>query len=219
MGDYARIIVDAFVARRGHGSAISSLDQALVLKWERLGVPLGVVLDAVDECFRKRREPPSSLHDCARHVKSAFEKWALGAAPDSNGAAVQSEVPTALGPASSEPATTPARERANEVLMRQASAAATARGSAVLARLAAEVERHFGHDVALVDVPEGSMGRAFFALAWSSLDDDERAKCEQIARAAVAPGLSPRVASALFEQARAEAVAVLLGVGLLGPTR
>jgi hypothetical protein len=216
MGDFARIVVDAFVMRREHGSAVSSLDQALVLKWERQGVPLGVVLDAVDEAFRKRREPPASLTDCARQVQAAFAKWALGADASATETPAIPATSAAVDPATaSQPALPPTRNRPVAVALR-ASAAQTAdpRGRAALKRLATEVEAHFGLHAAFDAVDEASVLRAFGAIAWSSLTDEERAQIDATARAAIPVATSPRYAAAMLAEHRVESTARRIGVGL-----
>lgn len=71
MPDFARVIVDHFLARCGTGSAISSADQALLLGWEAGGVPLDVVLQGIDRAFEERREAPRSLTHCRAWVRKA----------------------------------------------------------------------------------------------------------------------------------------------------
>lgn len=73
--DFARALTDAFVERRGRGSALSAADRHLADGWEADGVPLDVVLDGIDAAFERRRDAPRSLKDCKRWVTAAIKKW------------------------------------------------------------------------------------------------------------------------------------------------
>jgi hypothetical protein len=76
--DYARAIVEHFVVLRGKGSAVSSADEGLLLGWERDGFPLEIVLDGIDQAFDRKTDPPKSLTECGRWVRSQFKKWSGG---------------------------------------------------------------------------------------------------------------------------------------------
>ena len=73
--DYARAIVEHFVRLRGKGAAVSAADEALLLSWESMEIPLDVVLEGVDSAFDRKREPPKSLSECGRWVRAGYKKW------------------------------------------------------------------------------------------------------------------------------------------------
>ncbi|TVR04343.1 MAG: hypothetical protein EA398_02220 [Deltaproteobacteria bacterium] len=66
--DYVRTVAEYFLERRGRGTALSSMDMHQVGAWERDGVPVDAVFRGIDRAFGRRREPPSSLRECAAHV-------------------------------------------------------------------------------------------------------------------------------------------------------
>ena len=73
--DYARTVVEHFVVLRGKGSAVSSADEWLLLGWERDGFPLDIVLEGIDQAFERKTDPPKSLTECGRWVRSGYKKW------------------------------------------------------------------------------------------------------------------------------------------------
>ena len=60
---------------RGKGSAVSSADEWLLLGWERDGFPLDIVLEGIDQAFERKTDPPKSLTECGRWVRSGYKKW------------------------------------------------------------------------------------------------------------------------------------------------
>jgi hypothetical protein len=76
--DYFLEIESHFAARRGTPFIFSARDWALMKAWQEEGIPLPLVLEAIESCFRKQEETPrrrtiSSLAYCRHAVK---EMWA-----------------------------------------------------------------------------------------------------------------------------------------------
>ena len=76
--DYFLEIESAFANLRGTPFVFSSKDWALMKGWRDEGVPIAVVLEAMDSCFRKieegkRRKTISSLSYCRHAVREIWE--------------------------------------------------------------------------------------------------------------------------------------------------
>ena len=76
--DYFTTIESHFAARRGTPFILSAKDWALMKKWHDDGVPLPVVIEAIDAVFEKnetsgRRKVISSLSYCRHAVKELWE--------------------------------------------------------------------------------------------------------------------------------------------------
>ena len=74
---YFRAIEDAFVRLRGAPLLLSPTDFQVASRWQREGVPLGLVLATLEEVFAKRRERGArgrinSLRYCAPAVEDAW---------------------------------------------------------------------------------------------------------------------------------------------------
>jgi hypothetical protein len=74
---YFRAIEDAFVRLRGAPLLLSPADFQVASRWQREGVPLGLVLATLEEVFAKRRERGArgrinSLRYCAPAVEAAW---------------------------------------------------------------------------------------------------------------------------------------------------
>lgn len=82
--DYFSDIQDKFVELRGKGLILSPLDWELIRQWkEDEGVPLHVVLSAIEEVFRnhaakKNKRPIGSLAYCKPEVEARFAEWKEG---------------------------------------------------------------------------------------------------------------------------------------------
>lgn len=72
--DYVRTIVEAFIERRGKGTAVSSADMHLVGAWENAGISVDAALRGIDTAFSRRRQPPASLVACNRHVQQTVTR-------------------------------------------------------------------------------------------------------------------------------------------------
>lgn len=80
--DYLQAVEAHFVALRGKGYALSGRDVGRVLAWQAEGVPLRVVLQALDDEARRRGpgltrgSRPLTLGSFARTVRERSESWA-----------------------------------------------------------------------------------------------------------------------------------------------
>ena len=77
--DYFLEIESHFADRRGTPSVFSARDWALIRDWKEAGIPLSVVIEAIDQCFDKREESPrkrtiSSLAYCRHAVRELWDE-------------------------------------------------------------------------------------------------------------------------------------------------
>ncbi len=78
--DYFSEIEETFVRRRGKPLLLSPLDWSLIDEWKRRGIPLHVVLRAIERTFdareqHERRRPVRSLAYCREEVEALFAEW------------------------------------------------------------------------------------------------------------------------------------------------
>ena len=78
--NYFTEIEDAFVRRRGKHLFLSPMDWALMESWKQQGIPLHVVLRAVERAFdsfesRPRKRSVKSLLYCQEEVEAQFAEW------------------------------------------------------------------------------------------------------------------------------------------------
>jgi hypothetical protein len=79
--NYFTEIEDAFIRRRGKNLLLSPLDWALIEGWQERGVPLHVVLRAVETVFDGFDKQPNqnrtikSLFYCREEVEAQFAEW------------------------------------------------------------------------------------------------------------------------------------------------
>jgi len=77
---YFQEIAHSFLENRGAPFFLSSKDLALIETWERMGIPLQVVLEGIKRVFENHRSKPGpkgkilSLAFCRREVLNAFEQ-------------------------------------------------------------------------------------------------------------------------------------------------
>ena len=81
--DYFSDIEEKFVELRGSHLLLSNLDWQLIEQWKTDGVPLPVVLRAIEEVFRnhkakERRRPIASLSYCKSEVEAQFAEYNAG---------------------------------------------------------------------------------------------------------------------------------------------
>ena len=79
MDDYSLEVESHFAHRRGTPFIFSAKDWAVLQQWQESGVPLPVVLEAIDQCFEKREKAGrhrtvSSLRYCRHAVKELWEE-------------------------------------------------------------------------------------------------------------------------------------------------
>jgi hypothetical protein len=77
---YFQAIEDHFSRLRGTPLLLSTRDVALIDDWWRAGIPLRIVLAAIERVFARRAEaagrgPVSSLRYCRHAVEEAFTEW------------------------------------------------------------------------------------------------------------------------------------------------
>ncbi|HEX6732254.1 MAG TPA: hypothetical protein VF074_19710 [Pyrinomonadaceae bacterium] len=78
--NYFTEIEDAFVRRRGKHLFLSPMDWALMESWKQQGIPLHIVLRAVERAFdsfeaRPRKRSVKSLLYCQEEVEAQFAEW------------------------------------------------------------------------------------------------------------------------------------------------
>ena len=76
--NYLSDIEAAFVKRRGANMFLSSKDWQLMQSWEQQGVPLHIVIRAINEVFDKTDKKISTLAYCENAVEEAFSTWSRG---------------------------------------------------------------------------------------------------------------------------------------------
>jgi len=91
--DYFTDIEETFIKRRGKHLMIGPLDWALIESWQQRGIPLRIVLRAIDEVFdsiEQRAESTMnvrSLKYCSDAVERIFSEWSSAQVGKTTGAA------------------------------------------------------------------------------------------------------------------------------------
>lgn len=170
--DYFLEIESHFAMRRGTPFILSAKDWALMKKWADDGIPLPVVIEAIDSVFEKtaeRKKVVNSLSYCRHAVKELWEErkeLQIGAGttvPEEGSADMLARLASAVEPVS------PSIAEEIRGLAKEQSA------RAIEDRLI-ELERKL-----LLDVPELDAMRAEVAesLAGAKLDEKTRARTEE----------------------------------------
>jgi hypothetical protein len=80
--NYLSAVSDVFLQRRGSTLHLSPLDWTVIEKWQTDGIPLFIVVRAVNDVFDKIEMKPKQLQPqiksiayCAEEIVSAFENW------------------------------------------------------------------------------------------------------------------------------------------------
>lgn len=81
--DLESIITGFFVARREHGTSLSSVDTNYLLTLSRQKVPAHVIVQGIEDAFRAKREPPTCLAECKRWITAAIKAHKSNPAPPS----------------------------------------------------------------------------------------------------------------------------------------
>ena len=81
--NYFTEIEDTFIRRRGRHLLLSPTDWALIENWQKMGVPLHVALNGIEQSFdafqaRPRRRSIKSLVYCQEEVEAQFAEWLAG---------------------------------------------------------------------------------------------------------------------------------------------
>jgi hypothetical protein len=90
--NYFTEIEDAFVRRRGKHLFLSPIDWALMETWKQQGIPLHIVLRAVEKSFdsyeaKPRKRSVKTLLYCQEEIEAQFAEWVeshVGAATDAD---------------------------------------------------------------------------------------------------------------------------------------
>jgi hypothetical protein len=91
--NYFTEIEETFVRRRGKNLLLSPLDWALIESWQERGIPLHIVLRAIESVFDTYDKQPSrpraikSLFYCREEIEAQYLEWAAGQAGSSDGSA------------------------------------------------------------------------------------------------------------------------------------
>lgn len=80
MSDYIQQIEDAYSKCRGRWSILSPLDWHIAAAWEEKGIPVHIVIRAIDECckkFKSKRDPGNinTVRYFEQAVLSHFARW------------------------------------------------------------------------------------------------------------------------------------------------
>lgn len=81
--NYFTEVEDEFVRRRGRHMLISALDWALIESWKSAGIPLHIVLRAINEAFdaydarAQKHRHVNSIFYCQQQVESAFAEYRM----------------------------------------------------------------------------------------------------------------------------------------------
>src|SRR5689334_13881440 len=97
--NYYTEVEDAFVRRRGAHMLVSPLDWSLIESWKEIGVPLHIVLRAVEQAFDawdakpQRHRRVNSIFYCQQAVESCYAEYrqSLVGAADGEGEAAAAE--------------------------------------------------------------------------------------------------------------------------------
>lgn len=80
--NYLSEVTNLFLQRRGRALNISPLDWQTIAEWEQRGIPLRIVLRAINDVFDKyymqpkaKQKPVKSISYCAEEIETAFEMW------------------------------------------------------------------------------------------------------------------------------------------------
>jgi hypothetical protein len=93
--DLESIITGFFVARREHGTSLSSVDTNYLLTLSRQKVPAHIIVQGIEDAFRAKREPPTCLAECKRWITAAIKAHKSTPAPPSTLPAPAAAPPTA----------------------------------------------------------------------------------------------------------------------------
>ena len=89
--NYFTEIEETFVRRRGKNLLLSPLDWALIESWQERGIPLHIVLRAVESVFDTYDKQPmrpraiKSLFYCREEIEAQYIEWAAGQAGSADG--------------------------------------------------------------------------------------------------------------------------------------
>lgn len=80
--NYLSEVTNLFICRRGGIAQLSPLDWTIIDQWERDGIPLRIVLRAINEVFDNleekypiRKASIKSISYCQEEIEACFEEW------------------------------------------------------------------------------------------------------------------------------------------------
>lgn len=80
--NYLSEVVNLFLTRRSSTLNLSPLDWQIVAAWEKQGIPLHIVIRAINGVFDKyymqpkaKQKPIKSISYCSEEIQIAFENW------------------------------------------------------------------------------------------------------------------------------------------------
>lgn len=81
--DYVQTIEETFIRHRGNGLVLSSMDSQLIHSWRERGVPLHIVLSAIEEVMGNhrrgnQRRQVRSLSYCVEEIEASYAEWLNG---------------------------------------------------------------------------------------------------------------------------------------------
>ena len=200
--DYFQGVESRFAQLRGKPLLLSTRDVALVDEWWRLGIPLPIVLEAVESVFRRRGEdeatqrPVLSLSYCRHAVAEAFEDWKesrLGSGGE--GAATPGAEPPP------EPQAAAARLDTWVAALRSRAGAPARDAAQALAALAAQLRGATPPSLAEAEAQLTELEDRLVADLLAALPNGERAALEERVEADLAP-LRPRLTERAYHASR-----------------
>lgn len=82
MSNYLSEVENLFIKRRGSTLGLSPLDWQIIAEWQRQGIPLSLVLRAINDVFdnyetlpKKKKRPIKSISYCAEEIEASFEEF------------------------------------------------------------------------------------------------------------------------------------------------
>lgn len=73
--NYFTEVEETFIRRRGKALFLNSKDWTLIDSWKDRGIPLHIVLRAIEQVFDKAKGAVSTLYYCSSAVESEYKGW------------------------------------------------------------------------------------------------------------------------------------------------
>ncbi len=219
--NYFTEVEEEFVRRRGKPLLVSPLDWALIESWKTAGIPLHIVLRAINKSFdayearpRKYRKV-NSIFYCQQEVEASFAEYRLtqvGGSPPDGAATAAKTPPPAADKHAAEPFPKPLLleflGRADEELRAAAAGAETsggevagaiARARARLDEIRHEVESPRPVNAEAIEHDMDAIDRLLLASARRDIGDDGVARLRSLAEAQL-KAYRKKMDKAIYEQ-------------------
>jgi hypothetical protein len=208
--NYFTEVEDAFVRRRGAHMLVSPLDWALIETWKEIGIPLHIVLRAVERSFdawearNNRHRRVNSLFYCQQEVETCYAEYRkalVGSAEIAPGAEGTAEAGTTAAPSPANDDDSPfPRAKVERFLGRVAEDLGLARERAERAQLPG-----LGEAIARAEERLAEIAASLSASARMDAEGLERdlTSLEDILLAALIERVPPEVVEAAGEEAKA----------------